>query len=89
MSEEKKSSLLDKKWFGIVLIVLAIILTIVTIQTNFFADLSGFEKPENSESGEEPFRDPTVGYTTGYIPANQLMSGEFNLSRQRGTKSGD
>lgn len=108
MSEnnEKNSSLIGKKWFGLALVLLAIILIVLTIQTNFFEDLSGFDKPvangsgeiiveeSGEESGEEILltpaeEDKTVGYTTGYIPASQVLSGENIFSRQRGTKSGD
>ena len=99
MKEEKKE--MNGKLVGVIIVIAAILLMVLAITTNFFADMSGFDAPQNEESGEvlQPDeKDQTVGYSTGFIPAGKagIASGEIKVSgevirtpRQGAKPSGD
>ena len=99
MKEEKKE--MNGKLVGVIIVIAAILLMVLAITTNFFADMSGFDAPRTEESGEvlQPDeKDQTVGYSTGFVPATNIgfVSGEKQVSgdiaftpRQRARTSGD
>ena len=99
MKEEKKE--MNGKLVGVIIVIAAILLMVLAITTNFFADMSGFDAPRTEESGEvlQPDeKDQTVGYSTGFIPAGKVgvASGEIKVSgevirtpRQGAKPSGD
>ena len=96
MQENKE---MNSKLIGVGIVVVAILLMVLAICTNFFSDISGFEKPaESGEVLQPDQKDESVGYSTGFVPMTGFgeFSGEIKASgeiirtpRQREAASGD